>query len=688
MFFDTDEFTKRQLSKKKRGTSLHKLQSPDLELRPYVEFTDKELADLPIGWPLIYDVEAYKNYWLVSFKCPEQLKVVSFEISPDTDFDRERLRWVLFKFCCIGFYSFEYDLPMVCGAIQGFGLHTLKALSDALIGNKDLGIPGMTAREAAKEFGFKLPDRINQIDLVEVAPLEGSLKLYAARLQAPRLQDLPFDPHTLLTQDQAQVIKFYNVNDLDNTILLYKELLPQIELRERLGREYRQDVRSRSDAQIAEAVICSELAKLTGRFPPKAPEGTVRVQYSAPAWVGYASPQLRDAVNCIEAVPFLLDGNGSPMWPEGLGERDGDKAWALKVRIGNTVYKMGMGGLHSQESCAAHIADDDTLLIDRDVASFYPRIILNERLYPKHLGEAFLTVYNGLVDKRLLAKTTGDKVTADALKITINGGFGKFGNKYSRLYSPDLLLKVTITGQLALLMLIEMIEWHSISVVSGNTDGIVIKCPKSRYEELNSIIAMWEQITGFETEETRYKAIFSRDVNNYFAVKDLTDESEKDKQKRLKSRYLNERLGVKVKGAYSEVGSALNSVLSKNAENLVCSDAVLNMLTQGIPVRETIEACKDIRRFTTVRRVNGGAEKNGIFIGKVIRWYHAENCPGQIRYITNGNAVGKSEGAKPLMDLPLAFPNDIDFDYYVNEANEILYDVGFKKRPNSLTLWD
>ena len=39
-------------------------------------------------------------------------------------------------------------------------------------------------------------------------------------------------------------------------------------------------------------------------------------------------------------------------------------------------------------------------------------------------------------------------------KIQINGSFGKLGSKYSLLYAPDLLLQTTITGQLALLMLI------------------------------------------------------------------------------------------------------------------------------------------------------------------------------------------------------------------------------------------
>lgn len=676
MFFDSSEFTRQMLKGKSKGIDPALLKSPKIELRPFVEFTSAELLALPVGAPIIFDAETYSNFFCVSFKCPDSGKVVYFERSPRSNFDGEDLRWMMFRFCSVGFNSGAYDLPMVFAAAQGLDNSELKALSDALI------VENIWPRDAEKQFGFRIPyDLINHIDLIEVAPLEGSLKLYAARLQAPHLQDLPFEPNRVLDEQEADVVKHYNINDDDNTILLYKELLPEIRLRETLGKEYNQDLRSRSDAQIAEAVIASELAKVTGRYPQKPKTMVASVQYEAPPWIGYVSPELQDIVNAIEAATFPLDGNGSPTWPKGLGERTkgANDAWALTVRIGESVYKLGMGGLHSSEKNIAHKADNETLLLDRDVASYYPRIILNERLFPKHLGEAFLHVYEAIVNKRLAAKKAGNSTISNALKITINGGFGKFGSQYSLLYSPKLLLQVTITGQLALLMLIEMIEHHGIPVVSGNTDGIIIKCPVSRYDDLLAVIALWEQITGFETEETRYKAVYSRDVNNYFAVKESGNP---------KGKTLADRLGVKVKGSYAEVGSALNSVLSKNAEHLICSDAVLYAITQGVPVRDTVEACKDIKRFTTVRRVNGGAEKDGVYIGKIIRWYYAKDVAGQIKYIKTGNAVPKSEGAVPLMDLPEEFPSDVDHDWYIAKAEEILEEIGHTPRKQVALFFD
>ena len=52
------------------------------------------------------------------------------------------------------------------------------------------------------------------------------------------------------------------------------------------------------------------------------------------------------------------------------------------------------------------------------------------------------------------------------------------------LYSPDLLINTTITGQLTLLMLIEMITLSGGKVKSANTDGIVILCNRDNVQTI------------------------------------------------------------------------------------------------------------------------------------------------------------------------------------------------------------
>ncbi len=249
------------------------------------------------------------------------------------------------------------------------------------------------------------------------------------------------------------------------------------------------------------------------------------------------------------------------------------------------------------------------------------------------------------------------QVKVDSEKLTLNGSFGKFGSKWSVLYSPELMIRVTITGQLALLMLIESIETSlaDITVVSANTDGIVIKCANEDKPILDLLIKDWERATGFNTEETQYAALYSRDVNNYVAIKPNGD--------------------VKTKGAFQFDG------LAKNPSNMICNDAVINWLVYGILPEHTVQACKDPRRFVTIRHVKGGAVTNfGEYLGKAVRWYYSEqDLMGEythIKYAENGNLVAGSTGSSPLMELPNELPRDIDLDWYVREAKSILADIG------------
>jgi hypothetical protein len=106
------------------------------------------------------------------------------------------------------------------------------------------------------------------------------------------------------------------------------------------------------------------------------------------------------------------------------------------------------------------------------------------------------------------------------------------------------------------------------------------------------------------------------------------------------------------------------------------TDAVIAWLKDGTPVERTIRACSDIRRFVTIRRVKGGAEKDGAYLGKAVRWYTAVCEKGTINYRLNGNNVPRSEGAMPCMQLPEEFPLDVDHEWYIREAYATLQDVG------------
>lgn len=219
-----------------------------------------------------------------------------------------------------------------------------------------------------------------------------------------------------------------------------------------------------------------------------------------------------------------------------------------------------------------------------------------------------------------------------------------------------------------MLMLAEMFECNGIEVISANTDGITVYYDEHQEAEVNKWIKYWEQVTNFQLEDVDYLKYYARDVNAYFAVK--TDGK------------------VKIKGPYSEVGSQSGTKLDTNPTVLICSDAVEALLSKGTPVEETIKNCKDFTRFVNVRNAKSpGAHKNGEYLGKVLRWYYAKGELGAIHTVAHNSKVADSDGAKPCMDLPKEFPDDIDYDWYVRKCKTILEEIGYNPKPKQISFF-
>lgn len=592
---------------------------------------------------VVLDCEIYPNYSLFAFKSLDNGKVISIEIKgKDKKLsveDHKRLESAMLKRTTFGFNSRNYDLPIILYALKRKTAYEIFELSNSIIENNTPGWKTM------KNIGLAKPIGLKHFDIQEPAPgVRVSLKLYGGRMNSKKLQDLPIEPGTMLSEDQMEDTKIYCINDLDTTIDLYNYIEDRMKLRYDMSLEYGSDLMSKSDAQIAEVVIKSKLQSKLGKavYAPKISSSTT-FKYIVPPYISFESPQLKEALEIISSHDFKMDARGSVELPKVLKD--------MKIKLGHSVYQLGIGGIHTKEKSQTIIPNDNQILADRDVASYYPSIILNRELYPRHLGRQFLDVYREIVEKRLKAKKEKNKVVNESLKIVINGSFGKLGSKYSALYSPDLMLAVTLTGQLALLMLIELLENEGISVVSANTDGFVSLMNKDRYDLYCELCSDWEKETGFILEETVYKALYSRDVNNYLAV---TEEYSKGK------------------GIFT-----LDSI-EKNPQAPIVIRAVKELLEKQIPVSETIRSCQDLKDFLTVRTVNGGAVFKDEYLGRVVRWIYSTDGE-TIRYKKNGNKVPKSDNSRPIMELSDNIPKDIDYERYIDEAMSILDDIGLTK---------
>ena len=584
------------------------------------------------------DTECYINYWLIMF-LNAQGKTKHFEMYEDHPLDIEGIKKVLASAETITFNGNGYDMPMITLALSGADNETLKVASDALIQEQ------LRPWDFYKRYRLEQPDW-QHVDLIEPAPaVKISLKAYGARNHSKQLQDLPIEPSQVITPEQREILVEYCRNDIQTTADLYDAIEDRIELRREMSKEYGINLLSKSDAQIAEAVIKQEVEKLTGEKVRKSKISTRTFLYQVPDTIKFETEQLKNLLDFFRNVEFTAQSNGIITLSQEPPE----------ITIGYTRYTCGLGGLHSIDHESFYEENDEYVLVDNDVGAYYPNIILQLGLYPEALGSEFVTVFRGITEKRLEAKKNKNKLVDTSMKIMINGTFGKLGSIYSVLYAPNLLIQTTVSGQLYLLMLVEALYKYGIAIVSANTDGIVAKCPRQFENRMKQIIKSWEQHTGFAMESTSYKGLYSRDVNSYVAIK--PDGS------------------AKTKGFFATGG------LSKTPTNEICSEAFVEYIKNGTPIEDTILGCTDIKKFISARSVKGGAVKDNQYLGKVCRWYYAAGESGTINYKSNGNTVPRTEGAKPCMRLPDELPDDIDYQWYIREANDMLMDVGLVRRP-------
>ena len=621
------------------------------------------------GEEVEFDIETYPNYFLIQFLFKGKY-VVAFEKRNNQPFNQlTELAFICQNFVLVGFNSNSYDIPMLRHFLSNNATNdSLYKLSKDLIENE------MRWWDIKDRYSHNDKLNINTYDLIEIAPDPNkiSLKMYSARRLGERLQDLPYEPHQKLTDEEIAVVYNYCIKDITNTHSLKCDLHTEIDMRKFMSQQFSMDLRSLSDAQIGERVTIQLVEKRLGRRLPQPMNYRGKIlRYFSPTYIKFSTNLLTGVLETVNNAEYLVDKSGSPSIPDSVAQ--------LKIRIGTTDYKLGIGGLHSQEKAQTVICDENHRLRDVDVDSFYPRIIINNRYAPKSIGEAFLEVYElELVNPRLEHKRrSGDpnltpderaeqKQLANSKKIVINGLYGKLGNPYSKVYAPELMISVCLTGQLSLLMLIERLELAGIKVVSANTDGIVMYYHQDQLDTVNSIVRQWEKDCNFTTEDTFYHALYSANVNNYIAVK--SDEN------------CQIIKGAKRKGSFADhwFTDKSNFKLKTTPDFLICRNAVVDYLTKNIPIEETIKNCTDVRQFLSVRAVRGGGVFRGQKFGRIARFYISTESQDYLQYAKNGNKVPKSDNAELLLDLPSTLPTDINYNYYVDYADRMLYDIGYK----------
>lgn len=377
----------------------------------------------------------------------------------------------------------------------------------------------------------------------------------------------------------------YNDNDVFICCELVRMNQEEIRLRYMISKEYEINVLSASRSTIADKVIVKLYSKFTGLHPKrfidtKTIRRKIEVSEILSDKIQFLSPQLNDLLQSLRSL--VLRGE--------KGEFERTFTYA------GTSYTLATGGLHSNEIPAIYVADDKQTIVDRDVTSYYPNLIRSLKVCQKHLNpKAWFRIADTIVDERTehkhLAKDKSLSLiqqikhftAAACLKIVANAGiFGKMGSEKSFLCDKKAMYKVTINGQLFLLMLIERLEDAGIHVISANTDGIVTIVPKGLEETADNICHWWEKHLGLELEFTSYSKYITEGVNSYLTVK--TDGKKKFKGRMNPKMYLED--------------------LSKGYNSPIVAKAVTEYFINGTPVMETLRNSKSILDFCRTQNVN------------------------------------------------------------------------------------
>jgi len=215
-------------------------------------------------------------------------------------------------------------------------------------------------------------------------------------------------------------------------------------------------------------------------------------------------------------------------------------------------------------------------------------------------------------------------------------------------------------------MLIESLYSAGAEIVSANTDGVTILWERDKIESsLREIISKWERDTGYILERNDYSKYIRRDINNYIAI------------------YSNGK--IKLKGVFEPQPDGAGKW-----DGVIIKRAAVEFFVNNIPVEDTVNNEKDLRKFLFYERTKTGGvlcfDKQQI--GKSIRWYASIMGGAITRY--NPNAKVRKDGtinyysARPHGESSsLAndisgwdkVPEDIDRQYYIDQAKKLIESI-------------
>lgn len=631
----------------------------------------------------VYDIEVFQNIFHCSVKNTETNDIYKFEISERKNQLRELVKF--FKqvdkyitwgdyyttninipaniiFC--GYNNLHYDNPIINYIIEyedKLMQYNIPTICSSIFNlSKTITTSSEDNIDAWKHWKYQIWfDTFDILTMLYSNKLRVGLKEIQVTMQYPNVQEFVCDWTKPLPLEDFDSMIDYNINDIESTSELLNRCKKDVDLRIAIEDEYGVRVLSKDGVNIGMKILTQKYLEKTGLTwwdikDLRSPMSVIPLKDVILPFIKYDSPILQRV---------LEDMKNQIVSP-------GRKGYENKFVFNNLRYSVGVGGIHSVNSPEIIIPRDDEMLIDIDVASLYPSMLIEYEFYPRHLGKEFLEVYKQIKDERIEAKHNGDKVKNETLKLALNGLSGNLQNEHNFCYSPFAVMQIRINGQLLLLMLAEKLTQIGCRIVQANTDGLFVLLKKDAYSKVNSICREWEQLTKLTLEEDRFKAMYQYAINDYFAI---TEDNK-----------------VKEKGMFITTVK-----LGKGLTPKIIPKAVISFFKDGIPVEDTIKNCTDIRDFLMsektgkqwhVEYMNEEQQRTNRFYastngGYLWKWKYSNDSDAksyQNMLTASGVTLLNKFDNKPIEE------RKINYRYYIMEAYKIIRDL----KPLQLSLWD
>ena len=608
---------------------------------------------------LVYDIEVFPNVFSCTLKNSETGQVVVFELSHRKDnILKEANRMVKMflddKYLFCGYNNIHYDNPIMNFIIENISSmpNNYQKVCNKIYRLSQLIITSETS-ESWKQ--WKYSTRFATMDLLTMLfsqKLRVGLKEMQVTMQYHNVQEYEGNFDDYLPDEEIDKMLGYNLNDVDSTLELLNRCKKDIDLRIGIQQEYGVDVLSKDGMSIGTEILKIKYLEKTKKQwyqikDLRSPCDEIELSKVIFPFIQYETPVLQNLLSEMKMQKV------SP----------GRKGYEKHFLLDSVEVTVGVGGIHTKNVPEAIIPKDDELLLDSDVNSLYPSLIISYSLVPQHLGKEFLEIYGQVREERLAAKRAHQDVKNTTLKLALNGATGNYQNQYSWLYDPIAVMKIRINGQLLLLMLTEMLLKAGARLKQLNTDGILYTIPKS--VDYQAILKEWEEKTKLTLETEEYEAFYQFAINDYLAIGKGYAET---KDKSL----------IKQKGLFID-----KVKLGKGMQPMIIPEALNRYFADGTPIEQTIRECKDLSKFITYQKADKkfSVEYNNKLISRINRYYVSTNGPYLYKCeVVDGKRVGytnmlKSSGVTIVNNLDeiKEFPKNINYKYYIAECNKILF---------------